>query len=83
MTKVMTAYAVLKKIKNGHMSLSTLLTVGPQPPLLEGTKMFLHKGEAISIEDLLKGLLDNDKYIQQKINNQRYYQIITTQKNTK
>jgi len=33
--------------------------------------------------DLLKGLLDNDKYIQQKINNQRYYQIITTQKNTK
>jgi hypothetical protein len=27
--------------------------------------------------------LDNDKYIQQKINNQRYYQIITTQKNTK
>jgi D-alanyl-D-alanine carboxypeptidase (penicillin-binding protein 5/6) len=57
MTKVMTAYAVLKKIKEGHLSLSTLLTVGDQAPLLEGTKMFLHKNEKVTVEDLLKGLL--------------------------
>jgi D-alanyl-D-alanine carboxypeptidase (penicillin-binding protein 5/6) len=57
MTKIMTAYLVLKKIKDGHVSLSTLLTVGAQATLLEGTKMFLHKDEKVSIEDLLKGLL--------------------------
>ena len=32
--------------------------------------------------DVMKRFLDNDKYIQSKINNKRYYQIITTQ-NTK
>ncbi len=57
MTKIMTAYLVLKKIKEGIIQPDTLLTVGKEGWRAEGSSMFLNVNDQVSVLDLLKGVI--------------------------
>ncbi len=51
-TKIMTAVVVLE-----HASLDEVVTIGPEPPKVEGSSMYLREGERITVGELLHGLL--------------------------
>lgn len=51
-TKLMTALLTLEKCK-----LDDVVTVGKNPPLADGSKIYLFEGEQIKVRDLLYGLL--------------------------
>ncbi|WP_338333686.1 serine hydrolase [Acetobacter sp. LMG 32666] len=58
MTKVMTAYVTFDLIDQGKMRLEQVITVSPSVwKIWHGTTMFLRAGEAVSVENLLKGML--------------------------
>ncbi len=57
MTKIMTAYLVMEKLKAGVVNLDTLLTVGKNGWRVEGSKMFLDINKQVRVEDLLKGVI--------------------------
>lgn len=52
-TKIMTAYSVLKRTQN----LDTRVKVDPRSVGIEGTSMYLKKGDEYTIKDLLKGMM--------------------------
>lgn len=52
-TKIMTAYSVLKRTNN----LDTKVKVDPRSVGVEGTSMYLKKGDEYTIKDLLKGMM--------------------------
>jgi len=53
-TKILTALVALEKGK-----LDDVITVGPNPPQLEGTMVYLKEGERATLEDLLYALMLN------------------------
>lgn len=57
MTKVLTAYIVMDKIKQGDLQEDQLLTVSKKAFRREGTTMFLNLGQQVPVIDLLKGLI--------------------------
>jgi D-alanyl-D-alanine carboxypeptidase (penicillin-binding protein 5/6) len=52
-TKIMTAYSVLKRVEN----LDTKVEISSKSVGVEGTSMYLKKGDIYTIKDLLKGML--------------------------
>ncbi|RZI46226.1 D-alanyl-D-alanine carboxypeptidase family protein [Candidatus Finniella inopinata] len=57
MTKIMTAYLVVEKIKAGVIQPETLMTVGKEGWRTEGSSMFLNINDQVSVLDLLKGVI--------------------------
>ena len=57
MTKIMTTYLVLEKIKDGIITLDTLVLIGRNAWRVEGSSMFLNIDTTVRVEDLLKGLI--------------------------
>jgi D-alanyl-D-alanine carboxypeptidase (penicillin-binding protein 5/6) len=57
MTKMMTAYVVFDKIKNGEISLTSQCLIGKDAWKKSGSSMFLNYGDVVTVEELLKGLL--------------------------
>jgi D-alanyl-D-alanine carboxypeptidase (penicillin-binding protein 5/6) len=57
MTKILTAYIVMDKIKQGDLQEDQLLTVSKKAFRREGTTMFLNLGQQVPVIDLLKGLI--------------------------
>ena len=57
MTKIMTAYIVFTKLKNGSLKLSDKFVVTKNAAHKGGSKMFLAADQRVSIEDLLKGVI--------------------------
>jgi D-alanyl-D-alanine carboxypeptidase (penicillin-binding protein 5/6) len=57
MTKIMTAYMVMKALHEGRITPETLVTISPNARKMEGSDMFLEIGDKVSVEDLLKGLI--------------------------
>jgi D-alanyl-D-alanine carboxypeptidase len=56
-TKVMTAYATLKAVKAGRLSLDTLLTVSPNAAAQAPTKMGFKVGSKITVDNALKTIM--------------------------
>ncbi|HCU06938.1 MAG TPA: hypothetical protein DIC42_05110 [Holosporales bacterium] len=57
MTKILTAYIVMDKIKQGDLQEDQLLAVSKKAFRREGTTMFLNLDQQVSVIDLLKGLI--------------------------
>jgi D-alanyl-D-alanine carboxypeptidase (penicillin-binding protein 5/6) len=57
MSKVMTAYMVFDALKNGTISMNTLMPVSEKAWKKGGSKMFVEVGKKVSVEDLLKGVI--------------------------
>jgi D-alanyl-D-alanine carboxypeptidase (penicillin-binding protein 5/6) len=57
MTKIMTAYLVIDKIKTGVIKKDSIFTVSKNGWKLEGSSMFLNINDQVKVEDLLKGLI--------------------------
>ncbi|MCX7338512.1 MAG: D-alanyl-D-alanine carboxypeptidase [Alphaproteobacteria bacterium] len=57
MTKIMTAYLVMDKIKSGIVKPDTVLTVGKNGWKVEGSSMMLNINDQVKIDELLKGLI--------------------------
>ncbi len=57
MTKIMTAYLVIDKIKTGVIKKDSVFTVSKNGWKLEGSSMFLNINDQVKVEDLLKGLI--------------------------
>ncbi|MDP3372375.1 MAG: D-alanyl-D-alanine carboxypeptidase family protein [Candidatus Paracaedibacteraceae bacterium] len=57
MTKIMTAYLVVDKIKTGVISRDTIFTVSKNGWRVEGSSMFLNINDQVKVDDLLKGLI--------------------------
>lgn len=57
MTKIMTAYLVIDKIKTGVIKKDSVFTVGKNGWRLEGSSMKLNINDQVKVEDLLKGLI--------------------------
>lgn len=57
MTKMMTAFMVFDRIKNGSLSLDDTLPVSEKAWRKGGSKMFIEVGKQIRVEDLLRGII--------------------------
>lgn len=57
MSKMMTAYVVLKMLKDGKAKLTDELPVSETAWRTQGSKMFVPLGAKISIEDLIRGMI--------------------------
>ncbi|WP_417453226.1 D-alanyl-D-alanine carboxypeptidase family protein [Kiloniella sp.] len=57
MSKIMTAYMVFERLKDGRLSLDDKLPVSEKAWRKGGSKMFVEVGKEISIHDLLRGII--------------------------
>lgn len=57
MSKIMTAYLVFDRLKDGRLSLDDKLRVSEKAWRKGGSKMFVEVGEEVRIEDLLRGII--------------------------
>lgn len=57
MSKLMTAYLVFERLKNGTISLAARLPVSRRASRKGGSKMFLREGERATLEDLIRGIV--------------------------
>lgn len=57
MSKIMTAYMVFEKLKEGSLSLDDTFTVSEKAWRKGGSKMFVEVGKQVRIEDLLRGVI--------------------------
>lgn len=57
MSKIMTAYLVFDRLKNGDTKLDDLLNVSKKAWQTEGSRMFVNVDSQVSVEDLLKGVI--------------------------
>lgn len=57
MSKLMTTYLLLEKIKFGELPLESTTTVSRKAWKMGGSKMFIEVGKSVSIEDLLRGII--------------------------
>ncbi len=57
LTKIMTAYIVLKELQQGNIQLQDMVTVSEKAWRAPGSRMFIEVGKQISIENLLKGMI--------------------------
>ncbi|HEX5507553.1 MAG TPA: D-alanyl-D-alanine carboxypeptidase family protein [Pseudolabrys sp.] len=56
-TKLMTAYTTLREVKDGHITMNTLLTVTPDAVAQQPTKMGLKLGTKVTVDNALKMML--------------------------
>src|SRR5690606_8136115 len=57
MTKIMTAYMIMRALKEGRIKETELVTVSQYAHSREGSRMFLEIGQQVSVLELLKGIL--------------------------
>ncbi|WP_142846950.1 D-alanyl-D-alanine carboxypeptidase family protein [Telmatospirillum sp. J64-1] len=57
MSKLMTSYMVFDHIKDGSLSLEDTFPVSERAWRKQGSKMFVHVGDQVSVEDLLRGVI--------------------------
>ena len=57
MTKIMTAYMVMKALNENRIKPTSLVTISSNARKMEGSDMFLEVGDQVPVEDLLKGLI--------------------------
>ncbi len=57
MSKVMTMYMVFDALKKGSLSLDTKFSVSEKAWRMQGSKMFVHVGEGVKVEDLIRGVI--------------------------
>lgn len=57
MTKIMTAYLIFQKLKDGHIQMDTAFPVSERAWRMSGSKMFVPLNAMVRVEDLLKGII--------------------------
>jgi len=57
MSKIMTAYVVFDRVKNGDLSLDDTFTVSEKAWRKGGSKMFVEVGSEVAVKDLLRGMI--------------------------
>jgi D-alanyl-D-alanine carboxypeptidase (penicillin-binding protein 5/6) len=57
LTKIMTAYVVLREIAEGNVQLQDQVLVSEKAWRTGGSRMFIEVGKRVSVEDLLKGMI--------------------------
>jgi serine-type D-Ala-D-Ala carboxypeptidase (penicillin-binding protein 5/6) len=57
LTKVMTAYAVFRALREGRLKLDDMVTISEYAWRQEGSRMFVEVGKQVSVENLLKGMI--------------------------
>jgi serine-type D-Ala-D-Ala carboxypeptidase (penicillin-binding protein 5/6) len=57
MTKIMTAYMVMKALQEGRIKSESLVTISRNAREMEGSDMFLEVGDQVTVDDLIKGLI--------------------------
>lgn len=57
MSKVMTMYLVFDAIKNGKISLDSMITISNNAREQEGSRMFVNIGQQVSVQDLAQGVI--------------------------
>lgn len=57
MSKLMTSYIVYQRLKEGAITLEDTFRVSEKAWRMQGSKMFVHVGDLVSVEDLLKGIV--------------------------
>lgn len=57
MSKLMTSYVVYDQLKQGKITLSDTLPVSEKAWKMGGSKMFVHVGDNVSVEDLIRGVV--------------------------
>ncbi len=57
MTKIMTAYLLFERLKNGSLSLEDTFRVSERAWRKGGSKMFVKVGDRVAVEDLIRGII--------------------------
>jgi D-alanyl-D-alanine carboxypeptidase (penicillin-binding protein 5/6) len=57
MSKLMTLDLVFEALENGRLALSDTFRVSEKAAAMGGSKMFIHAGEVVSVENLLRGVI--------------------------
>ncbi len=57
LTKIMTAYAVFRELREGNISLDDKVLVSEKAWKMPGSRMFIEVGKQVSVRDLLKGMI--------------------------
>lgn len=57
MTKIMTAYLIFERLKDGRLALDDTFPVSERAWRKGGSKMFIEVGNSVSVEDLLQGVI--------------------------
>ncbi len=57
LTKIMTAYVVLREIAEGNIQLQDQVLISEKAWRTGGSRMFIEVGKRVSLEDLLKGMI--------------------------
>jgi len=57
MTKIMTAYMVMKALHDGRVKPESLVTISRNARQMEGSDMFLEVGDQVTVDNLIKGLI--------------------------
>ena len=57
LTKLMTAYAVFKALKEGRIKLTDNVTISEHAWKMEGSKMFVEVGKQVTVENLIQGMI--------------------------
>lgn len=57
MTKMMTIYLLFERLKDGRLTLDTALPVSEAAWRMAGSKTFVHVGDRVRVEDLIRGII--------------------------
>lgn len=57
MTKVMTVYLLFEKLKEGSLKLDDQFMISEAAWRMGGSKMFVHVGDSVKVEDLMRGII--------------------------
>ena len=57
LTKIMTAYAVFRALREGQIALDDPVTISAQARAQEGSRMFVEVGSQVSVENLIRGMI--------------------------
>lgn len=57
LTKVMTAYAVFRALREGRIKLDDMVTISEHAWKQEGSRMFIEVGKQVSVENLIQGMI--------------------------
>jgi serine-type D-Ala-D-Ala carboxypeptidase (penicillin-binding protein 5/6) len=57
LTKIMTAYIVFDALKEGHLTLGTVVPVSTKAWQAEGSRMFIEPQKSVTVDELLHGLI--------------------------
>jgi D-alanyl-D-alanine carboxypeptidase (penicillin-binding protein 5/6) len=57
LTKVMTAYAVFRAMKEGRIKVDDMVTISEHAWKQEGSRMFVEVGKQVSVENLIQGMI--------------------------